>query len=278
GVLVLDVLFGAPLQLSNPLGYSPLLAARFSGYGNLAYSALASAAVLLAGLIAHKIGGRRGALVAIALLAVVFVVDGAPMWGSDVGGVLSILPAFVVTGYLLLGIRIRLRNAFLALVAAVVALVAFGLFDLTRPSDKQTHLGRLFETSQSRGWSGFSTVMERKIYENLSVFLRSTWLLVVIIVLSFLAYLYARHHDRLSAITAWVPELRASFIGFAVLSVLGFAVNDSGIAVPGMMLSVLQPTIIALLVLVARRVAPPLAAPPEAAPPEAEPVPAATRA
>ena len=93
-VLVVDVLFGAPLQLSNPLGYSPLLAARFSGYGNLAYSALASAAVLLAGLLAHRIGGRRGVWTAIAVLAVVFVVDGAPMWGSDVGGILSILPAY----------------------------------------------------------------------------------------------------------------------------------------------------------------------------------------
>lgn len=278
GVLVLDVLFGAPLQLSNPLGYSPLLAARFSGYGNLAYAALASSAVLLAGLLTHKIGGRRGAWIAIALLAVVFVVDGAPMWGSDVGGVLSILPAFAVTGYLLLGIRIRLRNALLALFAAVIALVAFGLFDLTRPSDKRTHLGRLFETGQTRGWSGVSTIIERKIYENLSVFLRSTWLLVVIIVLAFLAYLYSKHRDRLHAITDWVPELRASFIGFAIVSILGFAVNDSGIAVPGMMLSVLNPTMVALLVLVQRRLAPGPATPAEAAPPEAEPVPAATRA
>src|SRR5262249_41696136 len=75
--------------------------------------------------------------------------------------------------------------------------VAFGLFDLTRPSDKRTHLGRLFETGQKRGWSGVSTVIERKIYENLSVFLRSTWLLVVIIVLAFVAYLYNRRRDRL---------------------------------------------------------------------------------
>ncbi len=276
-VLVVDVLFGAPLQLSNPLGYSPLLAARFSGYGNLGYAALASSAVLLAGLLAHRIGGRRGAWFGIALLAVVFVVDGAPMWGSDVGGVLSMLPAFAATGYLLLGLRIRLRNAVLGLVAAVIALVAFGLFDLTRPSDKRTHLGRLFETTQSRGWSGLWTVLERKIYENLSVLFRSTWLLVVLIVLAFLAYLYSKHRDRLHALVEWVPELRASFIGFAIVSILGFAVNDSGIAVPGMMLSVLNPTVVALLVLVERRVASRDAAPADAAPPDAEQVPAGTR-
>lgn len=275
-VLVIDVLFGAPLQLSNPLGYSPLLAARFSGYGNLGYAALASAAVLLAGVLAHRIGGRRGVLTAIALLVVVFVADGAPMWGSDVGGVLSILPAFAATGYLLLGKRIRLRTALLGLLAAVIALLAFGLFDLTRPSDKQTHLGRLIETTQSRGWSGFSTVIERKIYENLSVLLGSTWLLVVLAVLGFLAYVYSKRRDRLQAIVEWVPELRASYVGFAIVAALGFAVNDSGIAVPGMMLSVLNPTIVALLVLARRRVPPSEEVPAEAEP---EPAPAAvTRA
>jgi hypothetical protein len=269
-VLVVDVLFGAPLQLSNPLGYSPLLAARFSGYGNLAYSALASAAVLLAALLAHRIGGRRGVWTAIAVLAVVFVVDGAPMWGSDVGGILSILPAYAATAYLLLGLRIRVRTALLGVLAVVIALVTFGVFDLTRPSDKQTHLGRLFETTQSRGWSGFSTVIERKIYANLSVLLGSTWLLVVLAVLGFLAYLYSKRRDRLQAIVDWVPELRASYVGFAILATLGFAANDSGIAIPGMMLSVLTPAIVVLLVLACRRVPPS-----EPVPPEVEPAPAA---
>jgi hypothetical protein len=267
-VLVGDVLVGAPLQLSNPLGYSPLIAARFSGFGNLGYAALASSAVLLAGLLAHRIGGRRGAWTAVAVLAVVFVVDGMPFWGSDVGGVLSMLPAFAATGYLLLGYRIRLRTALLGLVAAVIAVAAFGLFDLTRPSDKRTHLGRLFETTESRGWSGFWTVIERKIYENLSVLLRSTWLLVVLAVLGFLAYVYSRRREQLRAIVEWVPELRASFVGFAIVATLGFAVNDSGIAIPGMMLSVLNGTVIALMVATRRRVAPP-----EAAPAAAEPTP-----
>jgi hypothetical protein len=272
-VLVVDVLFGAPLQLSNPLGYSPLIAARFSGYGNLGYAALASSAVLLAGLLAHRIGGRRGAMFAIAMLAVVFVADGAPMWGSDVGGILSMLPAFAATGYLLLGMRIRLRTAVLGLGAAFIALVAFGLFDLTRPSDKRTHLGRLFETTESRGWSGLWTVIERKIYENLSVLLRSTWLLVVLVGLAFIAYVFSRHRNRLRAIVEWVPELRASFLGFAIVATLGFAVNDSGIAIPGMMLSVFTPTVVALLVAAHRRVPPR-----EPAPPEAEPARAPVRA
>jgi hypothetical protein len=255
-VLLFDVLVGTPLQFNNPLGYSPRVAGRFSGYGNLAYAALASSAVLLAGLIAHRLGGRRGALAAIGLLGVVFVIDGTPFWGADVGGVLSILPAYGVTAYLLLGIRVRLRTALLCGAAAVAVVLAFGAFDLTRPSDERTHLGRLFETAGSRGSSGVSTVILRKIDQNLSVLFTSQWLIIVVLVLAFLAYLFARHRERLAGIVQRVPEMRAAFIGFAMLSVLGFALNDSGIAIPGLMLAVLNAAIITLF-LALRSPAPP---------------------
>jgi hypothetical protein len=257
-LLLFDVLIGTPLQFNNPLGYSPRVAGRFSGYGNLAYSALASSAVLLAGLLAHRIGGRRGALAAVAVLGVVFVIDGTPFWGADVGGVLSILPAYGVTAYLLLGMRVRLRTALFCGAAALAAVAAFGAYDLTRPSDERTHLGRLFETGGSRGWSGIWTVIQRKISENFAVLFTSEWLIIVLLVLAFLVFLFARHRDVLRAIVERVPEMRAAFVGFAILAVLGFALNDSGIAIPGMMLSVLNATIITLLVTLRRPVGPPL--------------------
>jgi hypothetical protein len=155
---------------------------------------------------------------------------------------------------MLLGLRLRLRTIVLSLLAAVGAVLAFGLIDLTRPADQRTHLGRLFQTTGAQGSAGLWTVIERKIYENLSVLLSSTWLLMVLLVLGFLGYLYARHRDRLHAIVESVPELRASFIGFAILAVLGFALNDSGIAIPGLMLSVLNAAIISLLVVTRSRV------------------------
>ena len=272
-VLVVDVLIGTPLQFNNPFGYSPKVAGRFAGFGNLGYAALGAAAVLLAGLLAHRIRGRRGAYVAVGMLVVVFVADGAPFWGADVGGVLSMLPSFAVTAYLLLGLRLRLRAIVLSAVAAVTAVVAFGLFDLTRPADERTHLGRLFTTTGSEGWSGLWTVIQRKIYENLSVLFTSTWLLMVLLVLGFLAYTYARRSERLHGIVEWVPELRASLIGFTIIAILGFALNDSGIAVPGMMLSVLNATLITLLVATRSR-----AAPADLPPAETEPARVPTRA
>lgn len=273
-VLVVDVVVGTPLQFNNPLGYSPRVAGRFSGYGNLPYAALASAAVLLAGLLAHRIGGRRGAIAAIALLGVVFVVDGAPFWGADVGGALSILPAYLVTAYLLLGARMRLRTALLAGSAAVAAVLLFGVYDLTRPSDERTHLGRLFETGESRGWSGVWTVIQRKIDQNLGVLFRSQWLIIVVVVLAFLAYVLVRHPERLRQVVRQIPEMRAAFIGFAILSVLGFLLNDSGIAIPGLMLAILNASIITLFVTLRKPDLPP----PEEPPAVRERAPVGTRA
>ncbi len=130
----------------------------------------------------------------------------------------------------------------------MAAVLLFGAYDLTRPSDERTHLGRLFETGGSRGWSGFWTVIQRKIDENVGVFFRSQWLIIVVLVLAFLAYLLARHRERLRGIVRQIPEIRAAFIGFAILSVLGFVLNDSGIAIPGLMLAILNASIITLIV------------------------------
>jgi hypothetical protein len=256
GVLVVDVLLGAPLQINSALGYSPTVAGRFAGYGNLAYSALASSAVLLAALLAFRVGRPRGPRLAVTVLAVAIVADGMPFWGSDVGGVLSMVPAFGVAAVMLLGWRVRLRSALLAAGGAVVMLGTFALVDLVRPADRRTHLGRLIEQFADEGWSGVSTILERKVDSNLDTLTTSVWGLVVPVALAFLVYLTWRAPTRLGELTAQMPELRAGILGALILGALGFALNDSGIAVPSVMLGVLDAV---LVVLVVRRRAPALA-------------------
>ena len=68
-----------------------------------------------------------------------------------------------------------------------------------------------------------------------------------------LAYL-AWRTDRLRTLADKVPTLRAVLISFAVLAVLGTVLNDSGIQVMGMMLTLLVPT---LIVLACRELVPP---------------------
>jgi len=246
-ILLIDVVLGAHLQFNSALGYSPKVAGRFTGFGNLGYAALASSAVILAGLLAHRIGGRRGPRVAVALLALVFVIDAIPFWGSDVGGTLSLLPGYAVASYLLLGLRVRVRTIVVCGVGAVAAVVLFGLVDLARPADQRSHLGRLFERIADDGWSSFATVIARKAGTNLSGLTTSVWMWMVPIAVGLVVWLVWKAPARLRAIDRRIPQLRAAVVGLAIVGVLGFALNDTGIAVPAVMLAVANSVLIGLV-------------------------------
>jgi hypothetical protein len=247
GLLVVDVVLGATLQLNTVFGYSPTVAGRFAGLGNLAFAQLAGAALLLAGVVAGRIPGRRGALIGVGLLALALVADGAPWWGSDVGGALTLIPAAGLTTSLLLGWRPRLRTALLWVLSAVSVVVLFGLLDLARPADDRTHLGRLFERIGDDGWSAFETVVVRKLQANLSVLTSSVWTLMVPLALGVAAYLLWRTPGRLRRLRD-ETAVRTTLPGLGVAGLLGFALNDSGIAVPGMMLGVVGASLAYLLV------------------------------
>jgi hypothetical protein len=253
GVLVLDVLLGSRLQINSALGNSPIVAGRFTGYGNLAYAALGSAALALAVLVAARVARPAGAWIAAGILGAVVVVDGAPFWGSDVGGVLSLAPAFLVTGGLLFGWRIRLRTAVLVAGATVVAVTAFAFLDLARPPERRTHLGRLFEKIGDEGWSGFATVVTRKLEANVGNVANTAWALVVVAAVAFVVTLVLWAPGRLRDLDRSSPVFRTGAIGAAVLLGLGFALNDSGIKVPGVMLTVFDAALVVLLVRSGRR-------------------------
>jgi hypothetical protein len=245
-LLAVDVVTGARLELNAVFGYSPTVAGRFSGYGNLAFAQLAVAAIAVAALAVHMVDGRRGITIALAVLGVVLVLDGAPMWGSDVGGVLTAVPAFAVVGWGLTQRRVRPRLVVGLLAAAVVAVGGFAAIDLARPASERSHLGRLVESVQHDGFGALTRVVARKADANLSVLTRSVWTLLVPVVLGFVAWLVYRAPGRLAVIHRRMVELRPALAGVLIAGVLGFALNDSGIAVPGLMLGVLNPVLVYL--------------------------------
>jgi hypothetical protein len=242
GVIAVDQLTGAHLQFNAAFGYSPTIGGRFAGLGNLGYSQLAAGGVLLAGLVAHRVGGRTGAWCAAALLGLAVVVDGAPFFGADVGGVLSMVPAFGVTIAMLFGWRFRWRLvALFGAVAVAVLAVAAGL-DLARPADQRSHLGRLI----GGNGSDVSVVLHRKLDANLAVLTSSpaTWLLPVVYAAT--AYFVYRSLGPLRVVRHRIPELTAALAGLGIVAVLGTLLNDSGIAITGMMFGVAVPTLVFL--------------------------------
>ena len=117
----------------------------------------------------------------------------------------------------------------------------FGALDLLRPADQRTHLGRLLAIVGDRGFEGFATVIERKLSANLSILTSSVWALLIPASIAFLAFLTWRPPRVLDRLQHTTPGLRACLIGTLVVGVLGALLNDSGIAIPAMMLVVVLP-------------------------------------
>jgi hypothetical protein len=248
GVITLSVvLLKSRLQLGAVFGDSAIIAGRFSGINNVTFAQVMIAAIVLAAIAVRAIPGKRGRVVMVALLAGVLIVDGAPMWGADVGGALAGVPALALVAAGLVRWRVRPRTVLLWCAGAVLVVVVFGLLDLTRDAADRTHLGRFFERVGDDGFGGFSTVVERKLATNFRSLTGSIWRWILGPVILVAIALVWKAPSRLRALGDAFPEARAVLPGLLAIGVLGYAVNDSGIAVPGMMIAALVPAVVYLL-------------------------------
>jgi hypothetical protein len=246
-VLVTDLALGASLQLSTVFGYSPIVAGRFAGLGNIGFAVLASSSVLTGALVVHRWAGTGIALTIVAALFVITIVaDGSPALGSDVGGVIALVPALVITWILLAGRRPTLRVLLIAALAVCVVVGIFLALDLSRPAASQTHLARLFEGFRSRGTSELTDTIGRKARANLQVFRSTVWTLFVPPALAAMAWLLLRPRGRWQVLVDAYPRLRAGLVGGLLVGLLGFAVNDSGIVIPAVVLSFFVPLAVLL--------------------------------
>lgn len=251
-VLLVDVVVGSPLQINTVFGYSPTIAGRFAGWGNLAFAlAAASAIVVATGLwgIGRLHGrSRRSTLLTAAVLGVVVVADGLPSLGSDVGGVMALAPAGAIVVLLLSGRRVGWKRLIAIAAATVALLTIFATIDLARPKEERTHLGRIASKVVDADSGGLSTVIQRKLKANIDILTSSIWTWIIPFAIAFLGLLVWRRSNLLRGLEERIPGLRACLIGALIAGVLGFALNDSGVAVPAMMLAVILPYLTYLLV------------------------------
>jgi len=244
-LIALDILAGAPLQLNTTFGYSVAVAGRFTGLGNLAFALFGAATIVLAALIVDR-WGRRGLVPAVILLAGVVVVEGLPMMGADVGGVLAMVPAFGVTALVLAGRRVGWRQVAALVGATVVVLLLFALVDAARPAEVQTHLARLGEHVIGARWDTLGKSLSRRWQASLGGAELAAWITVGVVMAGALAYAALAAMGRAGpgatrAITHQ-PTLAAA-AGLAVLGTVGLVANDSSVAVPFTMLIVIAPVV-----------------------------------
>lgn len=239
-----DLVTGAHLELNTVFGYSPTVGIRLAGIGNPGSAELGAAALLFAVLLPHR-APRRGNQIGYALLLVTFVVVAAPMFGQDFGGGLSLGPTIALWWLLRSGRRISLRAVVTLAGVLIGAGLIAGFVDLARPANERTHVGRLFEKVGSDGVGSFFTVVGRKASLMIATFSNTAWVLLVLSV-AIAILLSARRSDLFSRVTDRIPTLRPGLLCFGLLTVLGTALNDSGVQVMGMMSATLLPVLVYL--------------------------------
>lgn len=239
-VLAVDIATGGHLQINTVFGYSPIVAGRFAGFGNQAFSMFAIGSMLLAAVFVERRTPRgerigNGALIAvIGWFALVIVLDGHPAMGSDVGGVLALVPATAIAVMLFRGISINKRLAAAVGAATVLVLVGFAALDLSRPADERTHLGR-FASKLVDGDAG--EIIQRKIAANLRV-LTTVWAWVIPVALVYFVYLTWRPNRTLQTLQGAHSHFRTFGVSALTLGLLSMALNDSGVSLPAIMLAI----------------------------------------
>jgi hypothetical protein len=138
---VIDIVTGGRLQINTPLGYTPTIAGRFQGYGNLSFGLVAASSIVVAVLGAWLVPARKRLIVCWAAWvgAITLVADAAPRFGSDVGGTLAILPGW---GAAHRAGRSSPQPAAVALAGRRRCSMTCSRAGSARPASSRTHLGR----------------------------------------------------------------------------------------------------------------------------------------
>ncbi|MFF8766564.1 hypothetical protein ACF07Q_18770 [Nocardiopsis dassonvillei] len=245
-VLFLDLCFGAYLQMNSPTGYSPIVAGRFYGVGNIAFATFATGMLMTVAGISHELvsrGWRRSAVaVTLVVGAATVLIVGWPGLGTDFGGVIALIPGLAVTTMMIAGVRVTaVRLAVVALVT-VAAISLISWLDYLRPPGDRSHLGA-FAAQVVSGEAG--AVVARKLSAMLGTLGNWQLTLLAACALVFLfVMLHRPTHWRIGALQVayeYAPTLRAGLTGSLVTALVGFAVNDSGVAIPAIALTVVVP-------------------------------------
>jgi len=243
-VLGVDVVLGGRLGLISMLGVQPVTAGRFHGMGNVGYGIFAVSGLLLAGFLAsllrsRPMARRSAAVLVVGVLGVLLVlVDGAPVWGADFGGVPALVVAVGVLGLAAAEIRLTPVRALLIAAAAVVVAGALMLLDWLRPAGSRTHLGDFLQSVID---GGAVDIVLRKLDQSLGILVRYPVSWVAVLVLVALVWAVASPGSlpgRRIAPLWQVPLLRATAVAVLTCVTIGWALNDSGIAIVGIGLAV----------------------------------------
>ncbi|AEG59820.1 hypothetical protein V6C32_18535 [Desulforamulus ruminis] len=231
GIILGDILNGSYLQKQALLSYDPIVGARFYGIGNEYMGVLIGS--LIIGVTASIQYWEKWKKPFIALTGFIFLFAiytmAAPHLGTNVGGAIAMTSAFLVTFFLLVGVRLRLHVLLLIGLLVLGAVAGFIAFDLTRPPDLRSHMGNTAALILASGPEQALEIIQRKWQMNMKLLRYTVWSRVLILSLAVLALFFYRPRGIMEHIRKKYAYLFKGFIGVVTGALVAFAFNDSGV-------------------------------------------------
>lgn len=227
--LNVDLLTGATMIKTSVLGYDPMVGARYYGVGNEYMGIMIGSAILFSAAV-YQVWHNKWVLGLIAVfMAFEALLISAPGLGANTDGVLTAPAAFLVTLMFFSDIRLSVRNLIIVVSLMGMAVLGLTIFDLSRPPELQSHVGRAANQVLAGGWQEALTIIIRKASMNLKLMRYTIWSKVFLLILAALVILIYRPSGAMSRLKAECPRLFQGFSGILVGAIVGLIVNDSGI-------------------------------------------------
>ncbi len=233
GILLVDTLLGSPLQKTSLLGYDPIGGARYYGIGNEYMGVLIGSLILGLGTLYSSIPKNRYKKVVLVSIGLVFLTAtymmASPYLGTNVGGTIASLAAYLVTFLLLMGIRFRFKTIGMVMLGVILVVVLFVLFDMRRPSALQSHMGRAATLIASGGFEEMLHIIGRKLDTNIRLIKYSIWSRIFTLGLGVFLVLLYQPLGIIKVIKEKSPFVFRSILGVLTGALVALICNDSGI-------------------------------------------------
>lgn len=230
-VVIFDAVVGAPLARFSPLGYNPVIGARFYGIGNEYMGVMVSGTLFIAFAIARWLSTRNikrqiveVGVVAVFILCVILL--GSPVVGANVGGALSAAIAFLVAYIYWRREKLTWSDLGEAIAVLIVVLILLVLMSFFSPS---FHLSKLVSQVREGYFEAIEAIVYRKAMVSIKLLKYTVWSNVLLTVIIAFPILMMRPPGLLAKILKNIKPFNAAIIGAALGSVAAFFLNDSGV-------------------------------------------------
>ena len=157
------------------------------------------------------------------------VIIGSPQLGANSDGMITAPAAFLVTLLMLKNLRISPQTVLLVLAGVIAVTVGFTVYDMTRPVELQTHIGRAANQILLGGWGEAWTIITRKLAMNIKLIGSTIWSWVFMVILLALALLVYHPVGAMKQLRQDKPYIVKAFGGIITGALVGLVINDSGI-------------------------------------------------